>query len=338
MSFTKNYLLNFASVAVGRQPRRPLLFSYYVTHRCPMHCRYCSDGAGNPFKDNAVTELNTAEAMKLIAILARSCDTLDLTGGEPMLRPDLEALLEHARNCGMRTVLNTKGIGLANRPDLMRAAVLVLSVDSLHPAKLEELYGCGPELAEEVLAAVDVALALRTEYKTQIVLSTVATPTNLGDAAQVLDFAVRHRLGFHISPQIVGVRAHAGLRDNPEYTRLIDAVSARKREGCGVLGTPAYLAGIRDFHPFRCHPLLMPVIRPDGKMVYPCLEKPEAKVSVLDAGSYPEALRAAVRLQGALPACGDCCHIFCHMALSLLQRRPLQALREGRHWKAVRMN
>lgn len=336
MGFCANYLLNLAALALGRQPARPLLFSYYVTHRCPLDCRYCSDGEGNPFKATAVPELDTAGAKRLITILARASDTLDLTGGEPMMRPDLEELLDHARRCGLRTVLNTKGIGLPRRPGLMRADVLVLSVDSLRPAKLAELHGCAEDVARQALEALEFALSRRAAAKTQVVLSAVATPGNLEDAAEVLAFASRHGLGFHLSPQIVGVRAHPALRRDPRYARLIGEALERKRAGCGVLGVPDYLEGIRDFRPFRCHPLLMPVIRPDGKMVYPCLERPAVAIDLLEAGSHREALRKARAAHGPLPHCRDCCHIFCHMALSLLQRRPLQALREGRHWAAIR--
>lgn len=325
MGFHANYLMNLAVVAMGRQPVRPLLFSYYLTHRCPMNCRYCSDGAGNPFKETVVEELGTEAAKNLVTMLSRAADTLDVTGGEPMVRHDLEEILAHARRCGMRTALNTKGIGLASRPELMRTDVLVLSVDALESAKLSELHGGTRTSADQVLEAMEFALKWRCKTKTQVVLSAVATPDNLEGAQEVLEFAVRNRVGFHLSPQIVGVRAHPGLIGNEDYRRLIEAVIEKKKAGGGVLGIETYLMGIRDFSPFRCHPLLMPVIRPDGKLVYPCLERPEAQVNVVESGGYRE----------AIPACGDCCHIFCHMALSLLQRHPLQALNEGRRWMAI---
>ncbi len=71
MGFLANYIRNVASIAAFRQPRRPLLFSYYVTHRCSLACRYCSDGQGRPFKDDVVDELPTEQAKKLIDLLSR---------------------------------------------------------------------------------------------------------------------------------------------------------------------------------------------------------------------------------------------------------------------------
>jgi MoaA/NifB/PqqE/SkfB family radical SAM enzyme len=132
MGFVFNYIRNMASMALGQEPSQPLLFSYYVTHRCELNCRYCCDGDGKRFKEDPIPELSTAEVKRLISILRGATDTLDITGGEPMVLEDLEDILSFARQRGLRTVLNTKGIGIEQRPDLMRfTKVLVLSLDTL---------------------------------------------------------------------------------------------------------------------------------------------------------------------------------------------------------------
>lgn len=338
MGFVGNYVRNLAAVATGRQPAGPLMFSYYLTHRCELNCTYCCDGDGKRFAEEQVPELSTAEACRLVDRLSRAADTLDLTGGEPMLRADLEEILRHARSRGMRTVLNTKGIGLANRPELLaHCDILVLSLDSLEPARLADLIGRGLPVARAILDALGFALSRRATAGNALVLSVVATPTNLDEVEAVLDFTIRERLGFQISPEIVGTRPNPALRADPaiaaRYRRLLARVARAKAEGAFVLGVEAYLRGIRRFAAFRCHPLLMPVVRPDGRMYYPCLESKNAQVNLLDHPDYPTALAAARKAVPSGFACGDCCHIFCHMALSLLQRHPLQAIRELRQWR-----
>ena len=106
MGYVCNYVRNLASVAMRREPERPLLFSYYVTHRCDLNCCYCCDGDGVRFKENPIRELDVDEARRLIEALRRSGDTLDITGGEPLVREDLEDILESAQSAGFRVVLN----------------------------------------------------------------------------------------------------------------------------------------------------------------------------------------------------------------------------------------
>jgi MoaA/NifB/PqqE/SkfB family radical SAM enzyme len=335
MGFVGNYLRNLGSVALGREPSRPLLFSYYVTHRCAWSCVYCCDGSGAPFKEDEVQELSTADAGQLLAILRRAADTLDITGGEPMMRRDLEAVLEKARSLGFRTALNTKGVGLPDRPEVLRFTdVLALSVDALDPAVLTAVMGGKPRVAEGVIEALRFAMAERGRFGTRVVLSTVATPDNLDEAGRVLAYTVENRLGFHISPQIVGTAVHPALRDNPRYRRLMEDVLTAKRHGAAVLGVAGYYRGVRDFSRFQCHPLLMPTIRPDGRMYYPCLESGRSEVNLLEAGAHRAALVQSRRSRGPVPDCSDCCHVFCHMALSLLQRQPLAALGELRAWRS----
>ncbi len=334
MGFVANYLLNLGAAALGREPSRPLLFSYYVTHRCAWNCVYCSDGRGRPFKEDRAAELSLEDAGRLLAILRRAGDTLDITGGEPLARPDLEAILERARALGFRTVLNTKGIGLRERPEVLRLVdTLVLSVDALSPAAEAQLMGGDAAAAGELLETLPWAVAERSRLGFRLVLSAVATPGNLDEAGRVLGFAVENRLGFHLSPQIVGTAAHRELHGNARYRALMDEVLAAKRRGAGVLGVAGYYRGARDLLRYRCHPLLMPTIRPDGRLYYPCLESGRAETNLLEAGDYRAALAAVRRSAGPVPDCGDRCQIFCHMALSLLQRRPLSALGELAPWR-----
>lgn len=329
MGFAGNYLRNLLACARGAKPARPLLFSWYITHRCNLSCAYCCDGEGAPFKNDIVAELDTAGAKQLVAILRRSADTLDITGGEPLIRPDLEDILAHAKSIGFRTVLNTKGIGIERRPDLLRFIdVLVLSVDSLDPAELAQLIGGRPDVAEAILAAMAWAIQRCRAPGPRLVLAAVATATNLRAVAQLMRFAAAHGLGFQLSPHIIGTTVDPAVRNSIEYKAIVDEAICLKRRGRPILGVPQYLLGIRDFSRFRCHPLLMPTIRPDGRLYYPCLERKQATVDLLAAGSYEAALTQAQERSGPLPRCRDECHIFCHMALSMLQQHPLSALSE----------
>jgi PqqA peptide cyclase len=90
----------------------PLALIAEITHRCPLHCVYCS----NPLEMAAVSsELSTAEWVDVF----QQCGKLGMlhahfTGGEPLARPDLTDLIAGARRAGLYTNLITSGLGLAD--------------------------------------------------------------------------------------------------------------------------------------------------------------------------------------------------------------------------------
>lgn len=90
---------------------RPLWLSLELTYRCPLKCSWCN----NPldFADYAARELATDE-WKAVLRDGRALGALQLgfTGGEPLLRDDLEELVAYADGIGYYTNLITSGVGL----------------------------------------------------------------------------------------------------------------------------------------------------------------------------------------------------------------------------------
>ncbi len=88
----------------------PLALIAEITHRCPLHCVYCS----NPLQMvGAKTELATEEWLRVFQEATRlGILHLHLTGGEPLARTDLKDLVEGAHAAGLYTNLITSGIGL----------------------------------------------------------------------------------------------------------------------------------------------------------------------------------------------------------------------------------
>jgi PqqA peptide cyclase len=89
----------------------PLALIAELTHRCPLHCVYCS----NPLELAAVSsELSTAEWIDVFQQSGKlGMLHAHFTGGEPLARPDLADLIAGARAAGLYTNLITSGIGLA---------------------------------------------------------------------------------------------------------------------------------------------------------------------------------------------------------------------------------
>lgn len=332
MSFITNYIFNIGKITMNKQKLeqvKPLLFSYYITHQCNLFCRYCCDGGGKRFKEDPCYELNTKETIELFKILRRVCDTIDITGGEPLMRSDLENVLSGAKKLRFRTILNTKGIGLKERSDILKYSdILVLSIDTFNTDKLAKLIGTNISIAKEILNTLDWLVMQSEKYKFSLAISSVATPDNLPDVLEVARYCDRINCYFHISPEVVGIEANKYLVNNPEYINLINEIINLKRKGAQVLVVWDYLEGIRDFKDFNCYPFLMPVIRPSGELYYPCMEKQTLAENLLATKSYYRTVSEGRKKWGEIPSCRHCCHIFCHMGLSLLQQRPLSALGE----------
>jgi pyrroloquinoline quinone biosynthesis protein E len=89
----------------------PLALIAEITHRCPLHCVYCS----NPLELAATSsELSTAEWINVFQQSGKlGMLHAHFTGGEPLARPDLTELIAGARAAGLYTNLITSGLGLA---------------------------------------------------------------------------------------------------------------------------------------------------------------------------------------------------------------------------------
>jgi pyrroloquinoline quinone biosynthesis protein E len=89
----------------------PLALIAEITHRCPLHCVYCS----NPLEMAAVSsELSTEEWLDVFQQSGKlGMLHAHFTGGEPLARPDLTELIAGGRAAGLYTNLITSGIGLA---------------------------------------------------------------------------------------------------------------------------------------------------------------------------------------------------------------------------------
>ena len=88
----------------------PLALIAELTHRCPLHCVYCS----NPLElQNRASELDTQTWSRVFKeAAAAGVLQADFTGGEPLTRPDILELVRAARTAGLYVSLITSGLPL----------------------------------------------------------------------------------------------------------------------------------------------------------------------------------------------------------------------------------
>ena len=161
-----------APVDTLQRPLRDVRLS--VTDRCNFRCSYCMPAEifGPDFAFLPRAELLTFEELALVAreLVALGARTLRITGGEPLVRRDLEQLVALLRALDasealsgepLDIALTTNGSLLAKLAAPLRAAGLnriTVSLDSLNPATFTRMSGSALPL-ESVLEGIAAATA-----------------------------------------------------------------------------------------------------------------------------------------------------------------------------------
>ena len=94
----------------------PYVISWNLTQRCNLRCEHCYIDASAAMPG----ELSTDEALRVLDEIAEVNRELILilTGGEPLLRADLDQLVARAAQLGMTVVLGTNGALLTARHEV----------------------------------------------------------------------------------------------------------------------------------------------------------------------------------------------------------------------------
>jgi PqqA peptide cyclase len=176
----------------------PLALIAELTHRCPLHCVYCS----NPLELQArTTELSTEDWSRVFReAAALGVLQADFTGGEPLTRPDILDLIRAARAAGLYVNLITSGLPL----DESRLEALVQA--GLDHFQLS-FQGAREETAHEISGTKAHAQKLR-----------------------VLEWLKRHRVAVTLNFVI----HHRNIDQLPEMLSLAESSSATRVEFANV--------------------------------------------------------------------------------------------------------
>lgn len=165
--------VSFLRRALGFPVLRTLDFE--LTYACPLACAQCYADRGE-----ALRSLWTLERFVPVAKEARKLGAihLNLSGGEPLLRRDLEGFVAQGAALGFFVSLCTSGYRLTQ--ERLRALeqagldLLILSLDSLDPLEHDRNRGL-PGLWEEVVGII----ACARKFRFQVMINTVATRERL---------------------------------------------------------------------------------------------------------------------------------------------------------------
>jgi pyrroloquinoline quinone biosynthesis protein E len=163
----------------------PLALIAELTHRCPLHCVYCS----NPLElQNRANELTTETWSRVFKEAAElGVMQADLTGGEPLARTDILELVSAARTSGLYVNLITSGMPL---DEARLAKLLEAGLDHLQLS----FQGAREETANEISGTKAHAQKLRVldwlrQVRVAVTLNFVIHRNNIDQIEQMLALA-----------------------------------------------------------------------------------------------------------------------------------------------------
>ncbi len=286
---------------------QPFAAIFYTTHKCNLECSYCTQKEPDVFSQ----ELSTAKTLQLLRVIRKETDSILFTGGEPLLRPDIQELADAARHdIKFRSVmLVTNGTLLHKRQKLFDSVHgLIVSLDSLVPAPSEPLSKSG--VVGRVLDNLQLAKS-RMARPSDITISTVIEEWNLDEVEHILDYCQEQGFVFSTQSAQKEKMPNLRLRQNPRYVALVQKIIQRRRSRAQAInGTPKLLGTLLEFGDFQCFPTMFPRVYPNGDVFYPCEPLKKIAGNLLREGSFKKIFARGRKLYGDIPDCKAICYLF----------------------------
>ena len=165
---------------------QPLWLLAEITYRCPLHCAFCYNPTD--YADHTKNELNTDDWIKVLRD-ARKMGALQLgiSGGEPLLRDDIEDVVTEANQLGYYSNLITSGVGLTEK-----------RIDAFKAGGLDHIQLSMHDITEEISNFVTDTKTFKLKQKVAamikdrgypMVLNVVIHRYNIGHIKEILEMA-----------------------------------------------------------------------------------------------------------------------------------------------------
>ena len=280
---------------------------FYATHKCNLDCSYCTQKNPEVFSE----EVSTEKTIDIFRAIRKDVDTMVITGGECLVRPDIEELVRAAReDVKFRSLLAvTNGVLLdARRGILDHLNGLVVSLDALTHDPSEPL-----SKSNAVPKVIDNLMMVKEKMPPQsVTVSCVLELWNIAEVEKIIDFCREHGFVFSVqSAQNNGKYPNFAFLQDDRYRRFVDKlIELRRQRAVRINGTPKLLQTLLLFEEFKCYPTMFPRIYPNGDIFYPCEVLRKIAGNLLEDGSISAAFERGRRLYGEVPQCKANCYLF----------------------------
>lgn len=170
----------------------PLSVNWNVMTACGFHCQYCY----HPLV--SVNNLISLERLKIIfaELKGLDCESILLTGGDPMLRPDIDDVILEIAKSGLKYCLSTKSVLNDNRIKFLRENAnlhgLQISLDSVSQSTVSKLLGIGDnEYVKKIIHMINSLQKNNIEVRVKSVLTSYNADELDAFLKTVIDLGIR---------------------------------------------------------------------------------------------------------------------------------------------------
>jgi MoaA/NifB/PqqE/SkfB family radical SAM enzyme len=208
----------------------PFFAHLFVTERCNLKCRYCE------VYKNPCSELDEAGLKEIIDRLAMmGTAILSFTGGEPLLRPDIFRLIEHAKQYGMHTKITSNG----TMPRKRYQALIDSGIDAVS-ISMDGISGQStlPYAKMDSRIVDNIMFMHKNRGNKKIFVSTVYYGENRDVIRHMIDYLEKEIPGLEVFVQPVVAGADGAFRSKPHYE--VDMTLLRELENRPSVVNPRY--------------------------------------------------------------------------------------------------
>ncbi len=305
------YSANRRRLRRGDYKLRPLIGSYYVTHRCNLKCLYCTEHY--PIRDTV--DVDTEGAFEILRKMRKECQAIYFTGGEPLVRPDIVEIVREAVWLKFFPIyLGTNALLLPLRDEVADYVDrLVISLDSLDAEAWDALLNAGCGQARKIYEIVSYYAGQQRRRNLSILINCVITRDSIEQVYRVMEFCFRHDVVFAPVSATTDSLADPTLLARPDYQRLVKHILDLKKRGYPILGSADSIETLLLGKKFPCYAMAVPHVYPNGDVFYPCQPLGKIGGNLLELGSISAAYREGERKYGPWKECWRSCGLNCYV-------------------------
>jgi MoaA/NifB/PqqE/SkfB family radical SAM enzyme len=232
--------------------RMPIVVRWQTTNRCTARCRYCE------IWKSPGDELSFDEARRMLGeFRALGTRRLCFSGGEPLLREDIDELIALGGRLGLSLEMNSNGVLLHEHLDSLRRLALVkVSLDG-PPEVHDGIRGC--PIHDAIIGNLEACRAAGVRFSFTTTL--VRDNTSIGTVEHVLGLAGRFGTFAAFQPVVSttpwGEGDMAAIAPPPERMRevLLHLIEQKRRRPERIRNSMAGLRHVLDwprFPPMKC--------------------------------------------------------------------------------------